>query len=174
MPVTSGVPQGSVLGPLLFLIFVNDITNVVTSDIKLFADDTVLFRRIRSQADQEILQTDLSNIVKWCETNKMSLNIDKCKYLKISRCHNTLDYNYTIKQTPLEQVEKYKYLGIYITSHLHWETHIDYICSKAHQSLGFVRRQLHKCTPMVKLRAYQTLVRPHLEYASCVWDPHSD
>jgi len=172
-PVTSGVPQGSVLGPLLFLLFVNDLCQNLSSNIRLFADDTVLYREISSAEDHSILQSDLDKIAKWCEENKMSLNVTKCKVMNVCRLHAVSGFDYTLNDCILETVSKYKYLGIFITSNLSWDTHVNYICSRANRSLGFIKRQLGKCSPEIKLKAYTTLVRPHLEYASCAWDPNS-
>ncbi len=104
----------------------------------------------------------------------MSLNIAKCNVLSVSRLHNISSFAYTINNVALEHVTSYKYLGVYLSSDLTWDTHINYICARANRALGFIRRQLGKCSQEVKLKAYTTLVRPHLEYASCAWDPHTD
>ena len=105
----------------------------------------------------------------------MSLNIGKCQVLTTCRLHTVSKFDYQLDSKNLDNVNQYKYLGIYVTSDLSWDTHINYICSKANRALGFIKRQLGKCTQEVKLKAYLTLVRPHLEFASscsCAWDPH--
>jgi len=146
----------------------------VSSNIRLFADDTVLYREINSPDDQAALQADLTKVAEWCVRNKMSLNSGKCKAMSITRLRSTLDSAYSVDNEVLEKVQEYKYLGIYITSDLQWDAHVSSICSKANQSLGFIKRQLGKCSQEVKMKAYTTLVRPHLEYAACVWDPSTN
>ena len=172
-PVTSRVPQGSVLGPLLFLIYINDLCSGLSSKIHLFADDTVIYREIHDETDHIALQEDLNTIIQWCSQNNMSLNISKCNAMSICRLRSISNFDYVLSNTVLERVTKYKYLGIFLTSDLSWNIHVNYICSKANQALGFTRRQLGKCSQEVKLKAYITLVRPHLEYASCAWDSES-
>jgi hypothetical protein len=173
-PVTSGVPQGSVLGPLLFILFINDLCSGLSSSIRLFADDTVVYREINSPDDHRVLQDDMNCIVNWCKSNQMSLNAQKCNIMSVTRLHHPSLFDYIMNDIALARVNVYKYLGIHITSDLSWDTHINYVCSQANRALGFVRRQLGKCAVDVKLKAYTTLVRPHLEYASCSWDPHTD
>ena len=94
--VTSGVPQGSVLGPMLFLLYMNDINNVITSQIKLFADDNVLYRNIHNQNDQVILQNDLDTFSSWAEKWLMELNINKCSVLSITLKRNSIFHVYDI------------------------------------------------------------------------------
>lgn len=174
-PVNSGVPQGSVLGPLLFLIYVNDLPNVVNSSIKLFADDCVVYREISNSTDTTLLQADLDCISAWCTSWHMRLNTKKCKVMRISRhaqCTNVL--NYHIEGVMLENVMSYKYLGVHITANLSWEKHIEYISNNANRMLGYLRRNFYMAPSSLKLLLYKTLVRSKLEYASSVWDPGLD
>lgn len=170
--VKSGVPQGSVLGPLLFLIYINDLPAVVNSSIKLFADDCVLYREITNQHDNFMLQKDLDNISRWCSQWLMFLNPTKCKIMSVSRRSNSpTPFGYIINETNLEHVTSYKYLGIQLNSNLSWHAHIEYITNNANRSLGYIRRNFSKAPPHLKLLLYKTLIRPKLEYASSVWDP---
>ena len=112
--VYSGVPQGSVLGPLLFNIFVFDLPFCVQSSLRQYADDTVLYRPIRSDSDTVILQSDLNNIINWCNINHMSLNPMKCKLMTITRSRHPPSPIYNIGSDSLEVVSHYKYLGVII------------------------------------------------------------
>lgn len=173
LPVGSGVPQGSVLGPLLFLIYINDIVTVIdpSIEIRLFADDCVLFHEITSPNDQHLLNTALANISEWCNTWDMKLNIGKTVYLRFSRRKAPLSFEYRLGSLPLHEETAYKYLGVTLTNTLSWNTHINSICSSAYRKLYFLRHKLKQSPPAVKLLAYNTLIRPKLEYACVVWDP---
>lgn len=168
--VSSGVPQGSVLGPLLFLIYINDLPSCITSHIHLFADDCVIFREVTSNHDTAILQSDLNAISSWCNTWRMELNISKCKSMRVSRRNNTLPA-YHINNTPLDCVSSYKYLGVHVSSDLTWKTHIAHVISNTNRSLGYLRRNFSRAPQSLKLMLYKTLIRPKLEYAASVWDP---
>lgn len=172
-PVVSGVPPGSVLGPLLFLIYINDLPTHVSSNICLFADDCVLYRKITNPSDILAIQEDLNNINEWCRTWRMELNIKKCKTMRISRT-NVICPTYTLNNIPLECVTSYRYLGVHIASNLSWKTHIDHITSKATRTLGYFRRKFSLAPSSLKLLLYTTYIRPQLEYASSVWDPGHD
>ncbi|XP_065296698.1 uncharacterized protein [Dermacentor albipictus] len=172
-PVHSGVPQGSVLGPLLFLIYINDLPSSVSSHIHLFADDCVIFREITSSDDVTALQTDLNAISLWCKTWLMELNITKCKSLRVSRTCNSIP-TYSLDHVLLESVSSYKYLGVHITSTLTWSAHITFIINNANRMLGYIRRNFSKAPSSLKLLLYKTLIRPKLEYAASIWDPHHE
>ena len=121
VPVESGVPQESVLGPLLFNLFVLDLPNFVQSPLPQYADDTLLYRPIHSEEDINIIQNDLNNIINWCNTNRMALNSDKCKVMRLSRRMNAIrPAPYTILGKYLCVVQNYKYLGIMISSNVKW------------------------------------------------------
>lgn len=170
--VASGVPQGSVLGPLLFLIYINDLPSQVTSTIHLFADDCVIFREITADCDTNRLQSDLDIISNWCSLWLMELNVNKCKAMHVSRTSNVSQVYY-LNNLPLEQVTSYKYLGIHITYNLTWATHINNIVNNANRALGYLRRNFFKAPHSLKLLLYKTLIRPKLEYATSVWDPNN-
>ena len=144
--VDSGVPQGTVLGPLMFLLYINDITSNISSCIRLFADDCVLYRVIQSEQDHHHLQQDLIyGIIKWTKHWQMSLNIDKCVILTCSRSTSPPEYHYNIDNTMLNRTSQHQYLGVLFHSQMSFSTHINNIASNATKSLNFVRRNLNNC-----------------------------
>lgn len=175
LAVTSGVPQGSVLGPLLFNIYINDIVDSITEpvQIKLFADDCLLFNEITCQQDQITLNSNLQKILTWCERWDMQLNIDKTVFMKITKKINKLSFTYNLASMPLTEVDEYKYLGVIITNNLSWNSHISHLCDSAFKKLCYLRHKLKHAPPETRLTAYTSLVRPKLEYAAIVWDPYT-
>ena len=171
-PVQSGVPQGSVLGPSLFLTYINDLPHSINSTARLFADDTMLHKTISNTKDQESLQTDIETLTTWEQKWNMQFHPDKCTNTSITRKKTNITGHYNIHNHPLENVTNTKYLGITIQGNLAWNTHIEQTCNKANQTLGFLRRNLKIGNKKMKEISYKTLVRPILEYASPVWDPH--
>ena len=170
LPVTSGVPQGTVLGPLLFLCFVNDIPDCVSSNIRLYADDILLYRTINVMDDCVKLQDDLNALQQWEKRWQMHFNPSKCCYIRLSNKQHLLDYNYNIHNTVLQVTNTIKYLGVHIDDKLTWKSHT--IVTKANSVKGFLSRNFKHCPPSVKSKCYQTLIRPVLEYASIVWSPY--
>jgi hypothetical protein len=170
--VTSGVPQGSVLGPLLFSIFIQDMAYVIKSSIRLFADDSVIYRIINTREDEVIMQSDLRTVGEWVEANEMKLNVGKCKTLKFSYRRVQDHSKYRLQGVELENCDYYKYLGINIDSKLQWGEHIKYITGKSRRNLEFIMRNLKGASKEVKSVAYLTMVRPMLEYGCMAWDPH--
>ena len=172
-PVLSGVPQGTVLGPLLFLTYINDMPETTTSSVtKLFADDSLLFRKISNQADSDKLQKDLTSLEDWESKWQMSFNAKKCIVIRIlPKNKKLIPTSYKLHGHTLENVDASKYLGVTINKDLTWDRHIDNIVGKGNRTLGFIRRNLRDCTKPVKAAAYTTIVRPTLEYACTVWDP---
>ncbi len=171
-PVVSGVPQGSVLGPLLFLTYINDLPAAVKSNVRLFADDCVIYRHIKSNQDTAMLQDDLDSLARWEKKWKMSFNVAKCHIMHISRARNPRQTTYTLNDQPLGTVKQATYLGIELSKDLSWSPHTNKVCSKASQSLGFLQRNFHSARPETKTAAYRTIVRPILEYSASAWDPY--
>ena len=171
--VISGVPQGSVLGPILFLAFINDLPQQVSSKTRLFADDCIVYRTICSSQDTEILQDDLRKLAEWEKTWGMDFHPEKCSILRVHRKRKPLIYNYSLKGHILESDTVTRYLGVHLTNNLSWNIHIDKIIKKANSTLGFLRRNLRISNTSVKSNAYTSLVRPHLEYCSSVWSPYT-
>lgn len=172
-PVLSGVPQGSVLAPVLFLIYINDITNYADVKLRLFADDCVLYNEIRHHDDQVKLSNSLNKIAQWCADWQMTINIDKTVFMSITNKVSKFNFQYHLNNVPLRKVYQYKYLGITIASDLSWTEHVRQVSKKAMSKLFFIKRALSFATHETKLLAYVTFVRPVLEYASIVWFPHT-
>lgn len=172
-PVQSGIPQGSVLGPLFFLVFINDIVRDIPVKIRLFADDCVLYQEVNDPSDQLLLNDSLSKIQDWCTKWQMNINPKKTVAMTITLKKDPLKFRYNLGNHSLSFVSQYTYLGLVITSDLRWNDHIAYIEKKALRKLGYLRRTLAKATRETKLLAYKTYVIPLLEYASPVWDPHT-
>ena len=174
LPVRSGVPQGSVLGPLLFLLYVDELRKVSQhSIIKLFADDIALYKEIVSSNDCKLLQDDLTAIFEWCKKWLLKLNPLKCDSICISykRVPPLCAYFLDGQQISLKSVVRY--LGIFINSQLKWGDHMKHLVAKASRSLNYLRHTLFSCSASVKATAYRAVVRPILEYASPVWCLHT-
>ena len=138
-----------------------------------FADDSLLYRRIRTEEDRRILQEDLSRLEAWEKDWQMSFNPIKCEVIRICKRRNQINGSYTIHGQQLATVKSGKYLGVILTDNLSWNAHVDQATKKANNSLAFLRRKLYSCPSHTKVQSYQTLVRPILEYASSAWDPYS-
>ena len=139
-PVISGVPQGSVLGPLLFLIYINELTKINLSDgakLTLYAGDILLFRTINSPNDYVALQEDIDKVGSWSCTNFLTLNRAKCKYMIVSRRRTTSTPSspLLLEGHPLDQVKMFKYLGVLLSHDLSWGEHVQSVCSKARNIL---------------------------------------
>ena len=172
--VLSGVPQGTVLGPLFFLIYINDIAQGLSKGtvLKLFADDSLLYRVIKSPRDREILQRDLDLLQNWEKKWKMEFHPGKCQHMKITNKKDPLPSNYFIHGVPISITDSAKYLGVVIDAKLKWKQHYSEILKKCNGTLAFIRRNLNKAPKNIKAGCYTALVRPRAEYASAVWDPH--
>ena len=160
------------MGPLLFLAYINDLPEATSSSARLFADDYLLFHRIRKIQDAVDLQNDLSSLEEWDRKWQMCFHPEKCIVIRVPgkrRFHQT---SYTLHGHTLDVVDSGKYLGVTINKDLTWTKYINQTIGKASKTLGFLRRNLGRCTIKTKATAYTTLVRPVLEYASPVWDPH--
>lgn len=169
----SGVPQGSVLGPLLFNVFVNDLSGQLKCNHLLFADDLKIFNVIDSTTDSRVLQNDLNTLTEWCETNRLRLNVGKCKFMKFTNKRTPRPTSYIMDGITLEEVTTIRDLGVVFDSKFKFDHHIDIAVSKANRMLGFVARMTksfksRKCMDLL----YNCLVRTQLEYAVCVWSPY--
>ena len=177
-PVLSGVPQGSILGPLLFLIYIDDLSSmsfVASPRLHLFADDVLLYQIIDSPEDYDSVQENINRVCEWSRQNALTFNCTKCKSMVISRkkiSSQPLTPLHLNGKT-LECISSYKYLGVHISSDLSWSVHTQQVCMKAKRMIGLLYRNFYKHIPgAMLLQLYKSLVRPHLEYAAAVWSPH--
>ena len=175
LPVVSGVPQGSILGPLLFLVFVNDLPEVVKySLLYMFADDTKCAKLVRHLSDCGELQNDLDNLCNWSYEWKLMFKEPKCVLLRCSRSGGTpVNSNYTLNNQEVLCKDNHKDLGVMISSNLSFEAHFSYIVSRAYRVLGLLRRTFSSRADVKgKKLLYISLVRSQLIYCSPIWRPH--
>ena len=177
LPVLSGVPQGSVLGPLLFFVYINDLAITVShSSISLFADDTKLMLDVIGSSETH-LQLDLHAVSEWCTQWELNLNLDKCKFLRFTCTTKQSDNTttqYSLNNQIITMEQKICDLGIHISNPLSFQSHYKSICSKAYQSLYMIHRSLKLQTApiLIKKQLYLTLVRSKLTYCSQLWRPY--
>ena len=172
-PVVSGIPQGSVLGPILFIIYINDLLDTISSAGLLFADDTKIFSPVNSIEDSISLQNDLYILENWSSTWLLEFNSQKCHVLTLGKLENIIHaHRYTIYGKELDHVFEEKDLGVIIDSNLNFEDHIASKVKKANAIMGLIRRSFTYLSCETFKKLYVTFVRPHLEYAQVVWAPH--
>ena len=140
--------------------------------MRLFADGTLIYSTIESYNDAAKLQSDLTALQEWAQKWQMKFNPSKCHVLRISRKQNPVESNYVLMGKVLDSVTHHPYLGVELSRNLDWGQHVNNKVMKANLSLGFLRRNLSSCPEGVKEAAHKAIVRPYLEYASSVWDPH--
>lgn len=170
--IPSGVPQGSHIGPLFFLIFINDLADRITCSFKMYADDLKLYKTIDSQLDVIALQNELDRVGDWCYHNHMILNAQKCFHMKMTRRKNRTPARYTLNNEPLAEVNEIRDLGVLVDSTLSFRSHIDVIIKKASKLSGFISRQIKAFrNPDLIIPVYNSVVRSTLEYASPAWNP---
>ena len=170
--VRSGVPQGTVLGPVLFILYINNITEILKNAlIKIFADDSKLIKEIENEEDRRKLMEDLNAVLKWAEDNKMELNDTKFMLLQHGKQDN-LKQPYRINENViLEKAEYAKDLGILVDSELKFNQQIDTCTTSASQIAGWTLRVFHSRSKEVMLVLYKALIRPKLEYGCMVFHP---
>ena len=175
-PVLSGVPQGTVLGPLLFLAYINDLPSYVSpkTKVRLFADDSAVYREINSIDDCVQLQKDLAGLERWEKMWSMQFHPDKCQLLRITNKRQPISFDYRIHGHTIQREDSIRYLGLTISSNMSWNHHIDTICKKARSNIFFLSRNFGSCKRSVKEMLYKTYVRPTVEYCSSVWDPFTE
>ena len=172
---TSGVPQGSILGPLLFTIFINDICQTINCRLLLYADDCKLFSRVDNLLDCKLIQNDLHAIKRWCDENCLPLNINKCKCMSFSRKKELIEFHYEIDNILLEKCVTFKDLGVTFDSKLSFVYHVSMVTAAAYKNLGFIIRNTKFFSDINSLKLlFNAFVRSKLEYASIVWSPGYD
>jgi hypothetical protein len=170
--VNSGVPQWSNLGPLLFLLFINDIVEIFSLNVLLFADDVKLYSTIRDISDCMRLQSNVDVLYGWCRSNGLPLNRNKCYILSFPRKTKPLMFDYRIGNALLTRCFTFKDLGVTFDAQFTFNEHVDIIVASSVKTLGFIIRSCKRFRSESCLRAlYFTLVRSKLEYCSIVWSP---
>ena len=179
--VKSGVPQGSILGPLLFVLFINDLPEGLSAgtDLALYADDTKIWRVIENEYDHIVLQRDIDYLNQWALTNKMNFHPNKCKVLSVRNTPPPLldilpdiEFLYFLGTNCLDYVESEKDLGVDMTPKLNWSNQCNRLYSKANQKLGLLRRNCYFVHDIARARTlYITLVRSLFESCSIIWRP---
>ena len=168
--VISGVPQGSVLGPILFIIYVNDIDDGLNSKISKFADDTKIASKVTTTGDRDNLQNDLDRLANWAHKWQMKFNVEKCKVLHIGS--NNDHVNYSMNGAELSKVDQEKDLGVLISKDLKPSLQCKEVIKTANKLVGFIGRSFEHKSEKVIRTLYNSLVRPHLEYCVQFWSPY--
>ena len=180
LPVLSGVPQASILGPLLFVIFINDIFTCISegTNIALYADDTKIWRQINSYNDHFILQSDIDRLHKWSVENKMTFHPSKCKVLPVTMQCNVLDnlpfntFWYHLNNVDIDYAPSHTDLGVVLNTKLLFNDHCNQLVSRASSKLGLLIRTCHfTCNRRQKRTFYLAIVRSMFEHRSVIWSP---
>ena len=172
--VTSGVPQGSVYGPVLFLVFINDLPDVITNPVKMFADDTKIYRRVDTQADCQSLQDDINGMQGWSGESQMRFHPLKCKVLRIGNEHPTFQYEMTDRNgnvVPLEFVRCEKDIGVCMDNKLSFTDQVSEVTSKGLRTVGLIRRKFETLDKQMFLDLFKSQARPIVESSNLVWTP---
>ena len=172
--VRSGIPQGSVLGPILFIIYINDLPNVVSSLVMMFADDTKIFTPVKEEDDCQKLQEDLNRLGDWSSKWQLKFNVAKCGVLHYGKGVDRVTYTMTEgnHSRNLKEIDDEKDLGVLFDKSLTFSKHIGAIANKATRILGVIKRTFDYMDEETFKALYKTMVRPHLEYANSVWCPY--
>lgn len=174
LPVLSGVPQGSILGPLLFLIYINDLPSSVSSCKPLmFADDTKCFKSIKDRSDSQLLQSDINSLAQWSNTWLLPFNFSKCVVLHFFPSSSDVLPVYYLDNAPISTSNTHRDLGVTISTDLSWSQHYSNITTQAYKILGLLRRSFNATNSIhTKRTLYLSLVKSRITYASQLWRPH--
>jgi hypothetical protein len=171
LPVISGVPQGSILGPLLFLLYINDMPSVAQhTSLALFADDSKCYKKISHISDCVQLQNDIDALFEWSQKWDLKFHPSKCQIICVTRKRNVIEFDYKMNGVTLERINSIKDLGIDISSTLVWDDHVNRVVAKCNKKLGMIKRAIgFTAPPNVSKTLYAALIRSDLEYGSSVW-----
>ena len=165
-----GLPQGSVLGPLMFLFYVNDMPNISNLFTTLFADDTTLCLRDVSYANLiGCFNNELENFYSWCGANRLTINLDKTAYMQISNRNIPMEQNLSLNSTAIIKVNNYKFLGVNFDDRLSFANHIDHICTKVSKSIGIFYKLKDYLPLQSMISLYYSLIYPYFSYGILVW-----
>ncbi len=175
--VTSGVPQGSVLGPLLFVLFINDLPDLILSHVKMYADDSKIIRTIKTPEDAVFLQADIDAAVDWSKCWMMPFNVDKCKVMHVGRANNKSTHEYTMTcadgtRRQLEVTTIERDLGVLVSDDLKVRAQVEAAASLANRVLGRLKKSFRSRSKTLWRTLYLAYIRPHLEFAIQAWSPH--
>ena len=172
IPIT-GIPQGSIIGPLLFILYINDISNCFhNSKYLLYADDLKIYKEISSPNNISDLSKDLQRVVRWSEYNGLPFNTNKCYVMTYHRCRHVLLSKYSINGVILSSIDEILDLGVVCDTKLTFCSHLNYIITKAWSVFGFIRRLSDKSFDHYTRKIlFVSFVRSKLEYASVIWNP---
>ena len=170
-PVTVGVPQGSILGPLLFLIFINDLPQCLKHCKSiLYADDTLLYYAGRTENDLQVkINEDLNSLSQWLNNNLLTLNYEKTKFMIFANKKQSTKVDITIENKKVLQETSFNYLGVTLSSDLTWHNHINNIITKINQRLGVLRRVKEFLDLDTRCVLYTSLVLPLFDYGDTIW-----
>ena len=161
------------LGPVLFLVFMNDLPDHIRSKVRLFADDTAVYLAVSNLEQAKLLQEDSDRLGEWSFKRDMEFNPSKCTIIHVTSSKTAIPSQYTLYGETLESISSSKYLGMTINDRLTWNDHIQNTVTSANKTMGFLRRNIRTKDPGIREVAYKTLVCPILEYSSPVWSPYT-
>ena len=171
MGVTSGIPQGSILGPILFLIFINDLPDCVNSTCSIFADDTKIYNTCENNST---IQNDINALQDWSHKWQLYFNCTKCKCIHFGKNNPCNDYYFHNEEDnqSIPKCTEEKDLGVTFDNSLKFDLHIDAIVRKANSMIEIIKRNFTFINKEIFLKLYKAMIRPHLEYGQIIWSPH--